>query len=118
MDDQRQSAIGNIFDSLHQKKEDLLHSNCHACNAASLGNLLMEMNSNGLLSPKPTAPFLGISLCELEAKVRSFRDSPCHSQSCHIYGYSRHYNNIKLNELLPERPGSIENGLKLKAFQR
>ncbi|OJJ88525.1 uncharacterized protein ASPGLDRAFT_162963 [Aspergillus glaucus CBS 516.65] len=62
MNDQRQSTIYNIVDSLHQKKENLLHSDCHPCNAALLGNLIMEMNSNGLLSPTPTAPFLGISL--------------------------------------------------------
>lgn len=119
MNDQRQSTIYNIVDSLHQKKENLLHNDCHPCNAALLGNLIMEMNSNGLLSPTPTAPFLGISLCELEAKVRSFRPSSNHSQSCYSrkYGYNRHYSNRDSFDLLPERPSSTENGLKLRAFQ-
>lgn len=119
MNDQRQSAICNIVDSLHQKKENLLHSDCRPCNVASLGNLIIEMNSNGLLSPKPTAPFLGISLCELEAKVRSFRASPDHSQSCYVhnYSYKRHYSNKGSFDLVPERPSSTKNGLELRAFQ-
>jgi len=34
----------------------------------SLGALMMEMHSKGILLPKPAAPFPGIRLCELEEK--------------------------------------------------
>lgn len=83
MNKSRQEAIGNVVSLLHETREAFLNGNrgCgFECKSIMYGALTMQMQSNNLLSPKPTTPFYFLKYDNLIQMVPSFR-SPRWSES-------------------------------------
>lgn len=72
----RQEAIESIICELYEKQEAFLSGTrgCgFECRSIMYGALSKHMQSTGLLSPKPMAPFLRMNYNQLVQKVRSFK---------------------------------------------
>lgn len=74
---QRQGNIDSLIGLLHDRKGELLtglRGCCFECSSIMCGALMREMHKVDLLSPRPTAPFLGWSYRGLVQKILSFRN--------------------------------------------
>lgn len=72
----RQEAIESIICQLYEKQEAFLNDTrgCDfECSSIMYGALSKHMQSTGLLSPKPMAPFLRMSYNQIVQKVLSFK---------------------------------------------
>ncbi|OAX83944.1 hypothetical protein ACJ72_01685 [Emergomyces africanus] len=72
----RENAIQKLIHLLHEKHQTLLYNTNRCsfeCRAIMYGSLTLEMQSNELYSPKPEAPFLGLSYNGLVQTVLSFK---------------------------------------------
>lgn len=71
----RLKHISSTIDSLHDEFNKRL-SDWRSCDflrrAMIIGSLARVMHLKGIFSPKPTAPFLGISLYDIEMRFRAF----------------------------------------------
>lgn len=124
MNQNRQLAICTIVDALHGQLDQLTRSNrnnCFDCSSIKLGTLTKEMYANSLLSPKPAAPFAGISFDRLQTTVGSFRN-PCSDTElgCFYRSGSDCYYQCECRNLsirfLPEGVQDLVAGLDLKDF--
>ncbi|KAJ9217576.1 hypothetical protein DTO166G4_758 [Paecilomyces variotii] len=92
IDSDRQKAINNLFTLLQEKREALLSGSegCgFECSSIMYGALTKQMQSNGLLSPAPEAPFLGLNYKELVRKVLSFKSPPWYTPDSNYSSYRR-----------------------------
>ncbi|KAL4881762.1 hypothetical protein BJY04DRAFT_217828 [Aspergillus karnatakaensis] len=85
-----EQAIESIIASLHTAQQSLLINPLCTweCCAAMLGALVYQMNRNGLLVPRPQAPYLCISHADLKHTVLAFTtpsvESLTHTEHFHI----------------------------------
>ncbi|KAL4957434.1 hypothetical protein BDW69DRAFT_201007 [Aspergillus filifer] len=92
LNDRRQSLIDTLISKLHEAREAFFSrkKGCgFECSSIMLGALSMHLESNGLLAPRPTAPFLNQSYNDLAQKIIAFQ-SP-NWTSLRLYNYGLHY---------------------------
>lgn len=99
MNRNRQQAINDVIILLREKREALLigSQGCgFECSSIMYGALTKQMQSNNLLSPIPTVPFLNLNYKQLVEKLLSF-ESP---QWCRPYSSCSSYNSRYRHECL------------------
>lgn len=86
----REEAIDNLICRLHQIHKDLLNGvrGCgYECSSILYGALAKKMQSNDLLSPRPTAPFSGINYQQLVQKLSEFESPQWTRPNSYYSGY-------------------------------
>ncbi|KAJ9294869.1 hypothetical protein DTO271G3_6431 [Paecilomyces variotii] len=100
IDSNRQQAISNVITLLQEKREALLSGNegCgFECSSIMYGALTKQMQSNGLLSPVPEAPFLSLNYEELVRKVLSFKSPQWYDPDSEYSSYYSSYRHPSLH---------------------
>lgn len=84
----RQEAIENVICQLYEKQDAFLYGTrgcCFECSSIMYGALSKNMQSTGLLSPKPITPFLRMSYNQLVQKVSSFKSPTWYQSSYRLH---------------------------------
>ncbi|KAJ9205085.1 hypothetical protein DTO164E3_1708 [Paecilomyces variotii] len=111
IDSNRQQAINNIIILLQEKREALLSGSegCgFECSSIMYGALTKQMQSNGLLSPVPVAPFLNLNYEGLVWKLRSFKSPQwCGPYSKYHSSYRHECSHSTFESLFRASPGRV-----------
>lgn len=90
MNDHRQSAIEGLFRLLHETRDELVSGRrgCgYECSSIMYGALSKQMQSDALLSPRPAAPYPGLTYKSLVQRVSSFKSPEWYGSSSRYARY-------------------------------